>query len=159
MALTMSRVPCPPLPAVDPVALREALHRAADAHRARAQDMRAGNGIERHLFALMCAARELGVKPPPLFKAAGLRRMLTNTLSTSTLASDVINVGGFGPVEAVGYVAACSTTTAARVLVQFALPESHPRPGFALALAPDSAAATSCSQTTSTWPSPPIGSG
>ncbi len=30
--------------------------------------------------------------------------MLTNTLSTSTLASDVVVFGGFGPVEAVGYV-------------------------------------------------------
>ena len=65
---------------------------------------RGGGDLLACVLVRQCACRDLGIELPAVFRTAAVQRMLTNTLSTSTLASDVVVFGGFGPVEAVGYV-------------------------------------------------------
>ena len=65
-----------------------------------------GMGFDRHLFALGNLAASHGVSPP-LLSCAAVSRLKHIILSTSTLSSEIIVGGGFGPVNddcfAVGY--------------------------------------------------------
>ncbi|OUC44542.1 Choline/Carnitine O-acyltransferase, partial [Trichinella nativa] len=62
-----------------------------------------GKGFDRHLFAMKVLAERRGDRLPDLFIDDTYRTANHFTLSTSSLFSDVILLGGFGPVVHDGY--------------------------------------------------------
>ena len=61
-----------------------------------------GRGFDRHLFALKVLAESRGLQVP-LFQDESYTYMNEIILSTSTLSSDAVMLGGFAPVSAGGY--------------------------------------------------------
>lgn len=57
-----------------------------------------GQGFDRHLFGLRKLAEDSGSPLPDLYQDPAYAYMNQHTLSTSTLSSDVVALGGFGPV-------------------------------------------------------------
>eukprot|EP00164_Ancoracysta_twista_P002396 GFYU01003174.1.p1 GENE.GFYU01003174.1~~GFYU01003174.1.p1 ORF type:complete len:660 (-),score=214.07 GFYU01003174.1:117-2096(-) len=83
---------------------KELLKKAVDKHSALTKDAVMGQGVDRHLFAL----RELAMKEnpevlPELFTDKAYSVLGENMLSTSTLGSHALMLGGFGPVAQNGY--------------------------------------------------------
>ncbi|XP_060847233.1 carnitine O-palmitoyltransferase 2, mitochondrial [Rhopalosiphum padi] len=62
-----------------------------------------GQGFDRHLFALRLLAKENNLKIPDLFTDPAYNLINHNILSTSSLTSDYVWLGGFGPVVKDGY--------------------------------------------------------
>lgn len=62
-----------------------------------------GQGFDRHLFALKLLAQENQLKTPDLFTDRAYSNINYNILSTSSLTSDYVWLGGFGPVVKDGY--------------------------------------------------------
>lgn len=62
-----------------------------------------GQGFDRHLFALKTLAKEEGMVTMPLFEDPAYSYANHIILSTSTLSSDAVLVGGFAPVTPDGY--------------------------------------------------------
>ena len=62
-----------------------------------------GKGFDRHLFGLSCLANELGSPIPELFTDEVHRYVNHFTLSTSTLNSEAVLLGGFAPVVHDGF--------------------------------------------------------
>ena len=71
-----------------------------------------GKGFDRHLFGLRVTAERLGRPLDPLFTHNIYKRMNHFVLSTSTLSTDTIYFGGFGPVVADGYGVGYNVTDA-----------------------------------------------
>ena len=65
--------------------------------------MTTGQGFDRHLFALKTLAKEEGIGTTPLFEDPAYSYLNHIILSTSTLSSDAVLVGGFAPVTPDGY--------------------------------------------------------
>ena len=66
----------------------------------------AGNGIDRHLYALYCIwqqGAEAGEPPPPLFADIGWKALNHTCLSTSNCGNPVLRLFGFGPVVEDGF--------------------------------------------------------
>jgi carnitine O-palmitoyltransferase 2 len=87
-----------------------ALIAATDKHAAISKDAKMGNGVDRHLFALKKLAenRNSG-KAPDVFQDSSYKTFGSNIISTSSLFSEALVGGGFGPVSpgyGVGYAAA-----------------------------------------------------
>lgn len=57
-----------------------------------------GQGFDRHFFGLRQTAEHLGREPHPLFTHRVFQQMGHFVLSTSTLSTNTIQFGGFGPV-------------------------------------------------------------
>eukprot|EP00758_Cryptobia_borreli_P006315 Tbor_TRINITY_DN5127_c0_g1::TRINITY_DN5127_c0_g1_i1::g.26046::m.26046/K08766/CPT2; carnitine O-palmitoyltransferase 2 len=86
----------------------ELLVKASKKHTALSKDAKMGNGIDRHLFALKKIAERRG-SAPCIFRDASYASLCSNMISTSSLYSDALIGGGFGPVSAgygVGYASA-----------------------------------------------------
>lgn len=81
----------------------DALRKAVERHSALVKDAAMGKGMDRHLFALRDIAERDGQAPPAIFRDTAYARINHNILSTSTLASPALMLGGFGPVVADGY--------------------------------------------------------
>mmetsp|Transcript_15419 Transcript_15419/g.30952 ORF Transcript_15419/g.30952 Transcript_15419/m.30952 type:complete len:207 (-) Transcript_15419:376-996(-) len=83
-----------------------ALRTAVDNHSRITREALMGKGMDRHLFALDYMAK-LQVRTHPLFSCAAVAKLRHIVVSTSTLNSDALANGGFGPVNddcyAVGY--------------------------------------------------------
>lgn len=62
-----------------------------------------GQGFDRHLFALRLLAKESNLKIPDLFTDPAYGQINHNILSTSSLTSDYVWLGAFGPVVKDGY--------------------------------------------------------
>uniref|UniRef100_A0A8C5YEN5 Carnitine O-palmitoyltransferase 2, mitochondrial n=1 Tax=Microcebus murinus TaxID=30608 RepID=A0A8C5YEN5_MICMU len=62
-----------------------------------------GQGFDRHLFALRHLAAARGVALPDLYLDPAYRQINHNILSTSTLSSPAVNIGGFAPVVPDGF--------------------------------------------------------
>uniref|UniRef100_A0A0R3RV08 Carn_acyltransf domain-containing protein n=1 Tax=Elaeophora elaphi TaxID=1147741 RepID=A0A0R3RV08_9BILA len=62
-----------------------------------------GQGFDRHLMGLCCTAERLGWSQPKLFSSEVYKRMNHFILSTSTLSTETIAFGGFGPVVPDGF--------------------------------------------------------
>lgn len=79
---------------------------AVDNHTRITRDALMGKGVDRHLYALQALAAGEGLAPT-LFRCQAYAKMSRIVLSTSTLASDALENGGFGPVNedcfALGY--------------------------------------------------------
>jgi len=93
--------------AKSPPSERAALMRAAiNNHSKLTRDALMGKGMDRHLFGLQYVAQLQG-RTHPLFECAASRKLKHILISTSTLNSEALSNGGFGPVNqdcfAVGY--------------------------------------------------------
>lgn len=88
----------------------KALVAATDKHAAVSKDAKMGGGIDRHLFALRkLAERRSPNNVPPLFADSAFKTLSNTIISTSSLYSDALLGGGFGPVSpgyGVGYASA-----------------------------------------------------
>eukprot|EP00667_Euglena_gracilis_P003455 EG_transcript_3467 len=83
------------------------VHKALAKHAQLSKDAKMGQGVDRHLYALNRLGVEAG-REHPLFKDAAYQALKADMLSTSSLYSDAIMLGGFGPVSpgyGVGYAA------------------------------------------------------
>jgi carnitine O-palmitoyltransferase 2 len=76
-----------------------ALRAAADNHGKLTRDALMGKGWDRHLFALKDLALKNDMDLPSIFTCEAYQQMATIILSTSTLQSDALDGGGFGPVN------------------------------------------------------------
>lgn len=87
-----------------------ALIAATNKHAAVSKDAKMGSGIDRHLFALRKVAERRNPQGiPALFHDAAYKTLGMNMMSTSSLYSDALLGGGFGPVSpgyGVGYASA-----------------------------------------------------
>ncbi|KAJ6662498.1 hypothetical protein lerEdw1_011634 [Lerista edwardsae] len=62
-----------------------------------------GQGFDRHLFGLRYLAESMGTPLPSLYQDQAYEQINHNILSTSTLSSPAVNMGGFGPVVPDGF--------------------------------------------------------
>ncbi len=62
----------------------------------------AGNGFDRHMFALKCLAQSEFLSMP-IFQDPSYIQLNTIVLSTSTLVADALLLGGFAPVNPDSY--------------------------------------------------------
>ncbi|NWY29885.1 CPT2 palmitoyltransferase, partial [Pheucticus melanocephalus] len=62
-----------------------------------------GQGFDRHLFSLRCLALSKGLPLPEFYQDQAYARLNHNIISTSTLVSPAVQLGGFGPVVADGF--------------------------------------------------------
>lgn len=62
-----------------------------------------GQGFDRHLFALKYLAQQQSLPVPALYKDPAYAAINHNILSTSTLGSPAVELGGFAPVVRDGY--------------------------------------------------------
>ncbi|CUG92941.1 carnitine O-palmitoyltransferase II, putative [Bodo saltans] len=97
-------------PTASPQEKVAALIAATDKHAAVSKDAKMGGGIDRHLFALRkIAERRNSTNIPELFSDESYKTFGSNMLSTSSLYSDALLGGGFGPVSpgyGLGYASA-----------------------------------------------------
>ena len=68
-----------------------------------------GKGVDRHLFTLRKLAERQGMRPE-LFDSRSYSTLNENIISTSTLYSDTLMLGGFGPVHEEGFGVGYSAT-------------------------------------------------
>lgn len=80
-----------------------ALRKAISRHSAITADAMTGKGFDRHLFGLRFTAQRLGKPVPAVFQDKAYQVINHNVLSTSTLGSPAIELGGFGPVVRDGW--------------------------------------------------------
>eukprot|EP00940_MAST-03C_sp_MAST-3C-sp2_P002444 g2444.t1 len=87
--------------------LREALFVAAKAHVEEVRTAAKGHDVDRHLFALMCLAKERcrseGKPLPALFESRAWTALNHSVLSTSNCGNPSLRLFGFGPVVSDGY--------------------------------------------------------
>lgn len=62
-----------------------------------------GQGFDRHLFSLRYLALSKGLPLPDFYQDQAYARLNHNIISTSTLVSPAVQLGGFGPVVADGF--------------------------------------------------------
>lgn len=81
---------------------------ATEKHAAVSKDAKMGSGVDRHLFALRKDAERAGGRTPEIFADPSYATFGSNILSTSSLFSEALVGGGFGPVSpgyGIGYAA------------------------------------------------------
>lgn len=78
------------------------IRQASDWHSKLTKEAAMGQGFDRHLFALRLLAESSG-KIPELFQDPAYKRINHVNLSTSTLSSPALMLGGFGPVVRDGF--------------------------------------------------------
>jgi len=86
----------------------KALVKATTKHAEISKDAKMGQGVDRHLFALKKMAEQMG-KKEAIFADPAYTTFGSNILSTSTLVSEALMGGGFGPVSpgyGIGYAVA-----------------------------------------------------
>ncbi|KAK6750791.1 hypothetical protein RB195_002636 [Necator americanus] len=81
----------------------ELLSQCSNTHSQLVKEASMGQGFDRHLLGLKITAERLGKKVPSLFEDSGFLRMGHFVLSTSTLSTNTIAFGGFGPVVQDGF--------------------------------------------------------
>lgn len=62
-----------------------------------------GQGFDRHLYGLRHMAKVNGIAEPTLYSDESYKIINHNVMSTSTLSSTGLMLGGFGPVTKDGY--------------------------------------------------------
>lgn len=84
--------------------MRALLDKCSAKHNQLTKEAAMGQGFDRHLFALRTAAERVRIIDTfELFKDPAYARINHNIISTSTLSSDALLAGGFGPVVKNGY--------------------------------------------------------
>ncbi|KAK3908474.1 Carnitine O-palmitoyltransferase 2, mitochondrial [Frankliniella fusca] len=82
----------------DPQMLRSMLSNCSKVHSKLTREAAMGQGFDRHLFGLRKLAEKRGGTLPEIYQDPAYATINHNILSTSTLSSDVVALGGFGPV-------------------------------------------------------------
>ncbi|KAG8544512.1 hypothetical protein GDO81_022353 [Engystomops pustulosus] len=83
--------------------LKEMLHDCSKYHGQLTKEAAMGQGFDRHLFALRYLAAGKGLTVPDVFQDPAYARINHNVLSTSTLTSPAVQLGGFAPVVPDGF--------------------------------------------------------
>ncbi|XP_028666703.1 carnitine O-palmitoyltransferase 2, mitochondrial [Erpetoichthys calabaricus] len=83
--------------------LRKMVEECSKYHGKLTREAAMGQGFDRHLFALRYLANSRGQPLPSLYEDPAYAAINHNVLSTSTLTSPAVQLGGFGPVVADGY--------------------------------------------------------
>ncbi|PAV61547.1 hypothetical protein WR25_09870 [Diploscapter pachys] len=83
--------------------IKEFLKNCSNQHTELVKQASMGNGFDRHLLGLKITAGRLGKPVPAFFEGPGYNRMNHFVLSTSTLSTETIVFGGFGPVVPDGF--------------------------------------------------------
>lgn len=84
--------------------LRALMEKCSAKHNELVKQAAMGQGFDRHLFALRTAAERIRVIDKfEIFKDPAYAKLNKNIISTSTLSSDALLAGGFGPVVPNGY--------------------------------------------------------
>ncbi|KAI8039277.1 hypothetical protein M5D96_008000 [Drosophila gunungcola] len=79
--------------------LRAMIDKCSKVHGQLTKEAAMGQGFDRHLFALRHTAQKEGIPLPDLYETEAYRRINNNIISTSTLGSDALLAGSFGPVN------------------------------------------------------------
>ncbi|KAL5014600.1 hypothetical protein ScPMuIL_008870 [Solemya velum] len=82
--------------------IRAAIKECSSVHSQLTKEAALGQGFDRHLLALRNLSQEIG-RTPAIFQDQAYAKINHNILSTSTLASPAVVIGGFGPVVKDGY--------------------------------------------------------
>ena len=88
---------------MSPQQLLGQMQACSEKHSALVKQAVMGKGFDRHFFGLSSIATELGMSVPALFTDPLHKYVNQFTLSTSTLSSEAVLVGGFAPVVYEGY--------------------------------------------------------
>ena len=83
--------------------LYEKIQDCSNRHSQLVKEAAMGEGFDRHFLGLRVTAERLGRKMPELFNSEEYTCLHKFILSTSTLSSDTIQLGGFGPTEEGGF--------------------------------------------------------
>ncbi|XP_071561686.1 carnitine O-palmitoyltransferase 2, mitochondrial [Temnothorax nylanderi] len=83
--------------------LKKMILDCSKAHNVLTKEAVMGQGFDRHLFVLRRISEESGSVKPAIFQDPAYNALNYNILSTSTLSSPDVMVGGFGPVVPDGY--------------------------------------------------------
>ncbi|XP_067893336.1 carnitine O-palmitoyltransferase 2, mitochondrial isoform X2 [Heterodontus francisci] len=83
--------------------LRTMIAECSKYHGQLAREAAMGQGFDRHLFALCYLAKSKGMSLPELFQDPSYIQINHNILSTSTLSSPAVQLGGFAPVVPDGF--------------------------------------------------------
>ncbi|XP_068139865.1 LOW QUALITY PROTEIN: carnitine O-palmitoyltransferase 2, mitochondrial [Drosophila tropicalis] len=78
--------------------LRSMIDKCSKMHGQLTKEAAMGQGFDRHLFALRHIAQLEGLQQPDLYETEAYKRINHNIISTSTLGSDALLAGSFGPV-------------------------------------------------------------
>ncbi|WKY07151.1 hypothetical protein Q1695_006956 [Nippostrongylus brasiliensis] len=81
----------------------ELIVKCSNTHGQLVKEASMGQAFDRHLLGLKISAERLGMPVPALFEDLGFLRMGHFVLSTSTLSTNTIVFGGFGPVVEDGF--------------------------------------------------------
>ncbi|KAH8380078.1 hypothetical protein KR009_008835 [Drosophila setifemur] len=83
--------------------LRTMIDKCSKVHGQLTKEAAMGQGFDRHLFALRNTAEREGIPVPEIYETEAYRRINNNIISTSTLGSDALLAGSFGPVVKNGF--------------------------------------------------------
>ncbi|XP_044528893.1 carnitine O-palmitoyltransferase 2, mitochondrial isoform X1 [Gracilinanus agilis] len=83
--------------------LRDMIAQCSKYHNQLTKEAAMGQGFDRHLFALKYLAAAEGHPLPDLYQDPAYGQINHNILSTSTLTSPAVNIGGFAPVVPDGF--------------------------------------------------------
>ncbi|XP_057572121.1 carnitine O-palmitoyltransferase 2, mitochondrial isoform X2 [Hippopotamus amphibius kiboko] len=83
--------------------LQQMMAKCSAYHNQLTREAAMGQGFDRHLFALRYLAAVKGSDLPELYLDPAYRQINHNILSTSTLSSPAVNIGGFAPVVPDGF--------------------------------------------------------
>ncbi|EDX08997.1 GD13716 [Drosophila simulans] len=83
--------------------LRAMIDNCSKVHGQLTKEAAMGQGFDRHLFALRHTAQKEGIPIPDLYETEAYKRINNNIISTSTLGSDALLAGSFGPVVKNGF--------------------------------------------------------
>ncbi|XP_067838411.1 carnitine O-palmitoyltransferase 2, mitochondrial-like [Heptranchias perlo] len=83
--------------------LKNMIHSCSQYHRKLLVQATLGNGFDRHLFAMQCLSESKGSPLPEFYKDPAYIQLNNIILSTSTLNSSAVEIGGFAPVTHDGY--------------------------------------------------------
>lgn len=83
--------------------LRYMVQKCSETHGKLIKEAAMGQGFDRHLFGLKYMAQQNNIPLDPIFESDAYRKLNYNILSTSSLSSDGLLAGSFGPVVRDGY--------------------------------------------------------
>lgn len=82
---------------------RDLIVKCSETHGRLIKEAAMGNGFDRHLFGLKYTAQVNKIPLDPIYEHIAYRKINCNILSSSTLTSNGLYAGGFGPTEVNGY--------------------------------------------------------
>lgn len=83
--------------------LREMVLKCSHTHGKLIKEAAMGDGFDRHLFGLKHMAEMNNIQVHPIYESDAYRKLNYNIISTSSLTSDGLLAGSFGPVVPDGY--------------------------------------------------------